>query len=351
MSYISSTMSEPVFQISTFFEMTPDLVCIAGRSGYFKKVNQAVIDKLKYTQEELMAVPISTFIHPEDAPHTAHKRTELINGKPLINLQNRYIAKDRSVIWLEWTSIYFPDSEEVFAIAKDITERKQIELEIADKYQKFKGLTSHFKSSIEEDRKYLANELHEELAQLAAVLKTDIDWIKDNTHGLSPAAKSRVEHAAAISQLFMKTIRRISFSISPNMLENLGLNATLERFCKEFTLLNGIPCHFEADYQEKDLSTEVRIDLFRICQEALMNILNHAQASEVKIRIEEAEGKIRLTISDNGKGFAVEQQKRRPGLIRMRERAASINGQLSIESEPGKFTLVRVTVSKAERGR
>jgi signal transduction histidine kinase len=82
-----------------------------------------------------------------------------------------------------------------------------------------------------------------------------------------------------------------------------------------------------------------------------MNILNHAQASEVKIRIEETEGKIQLTISDNGKGFAVEQQKRRPGLIRMRERAASINGQLSIESEPGKFTLVRVTVGKAERGR
>ena len=128
------------------------------------------------------------------------------------------------------------------------------------------------------------------------------------------------------------------------MLENLGLNATLERFCKEFTLLNGIPCHFEADYQEKDLTTEIRIDLFRICQEALMNILNHAQASEVKIRIEEAEGKIQLTISDNGKGFAVEQQKSRAGLVRLRERAASINGQLSIECEPGKFALVRVSV-------
>ncbi len=344
-------MSENVFKISTFFEMTPDLVCIAGRSGYFKKVNQAVIDKLKYSREELMAVPISTFIHPEDAPYTAHKRTELLKGKPLINFQNRYITKDRSVIWLEWTSIYFSDSEEVFAIAKDITERKQIEIEIAEKYKKFKGLTSHFKSSIEEDRKFLANELHEELAQLAFVLKMDIEWIKDKADELSPASKARIEHAAAISQLFMKTIRRISFSISPNMLESLGLNATLEWFCKEFTLLNGIPCHFEADYQEKDLTTEIRIDLFRICQEALMNILNHAQAGEVKIRIEVAEEKIQLTIFDDGQGFAVENQMRRAGLIRMRERAASFNGQLSIESEPGKFTLVRVVVAKSGRGR
>jgi signal transduction histidine kinase len=298
-----------------------------------------------------MAGPISSFIHPDDAPYTAHKRTELLQGKPLINFQNRYVAKDGSIVWLEWTSIYFPESEEVFAIAKDITERKHIELEIADKYKKFKGLTSHFKSSIEEDRKYLANELHEELAQLAVVLKIDIDWMRDNAQELSPASRKRIEHAAAISQLFMKTIRRISFSISPNMLESLGLNATLEWFCKEFSILNGIACHFETDYREKDLSAEVKIDLFRICQEALLNTLNHAQASEVRIRIEEADDKIQLTILDNGKGFEVMQQKRKPGLIRMRERAASINSQLSIESEPGKFTLVKVSVAKMGRDR
>jgi PAS domain S-box-containing protein len=339
-------LQEFEFKIATFFEMTPDLVCIAGRDGFFKKVNQAVVKKLGYTEAELMGSPISAFMHPDDRHITLHKRSELLNGKALVNFQNRYVKKDGSFIWLEWTSIYFSDGQVVFAIAKDITERKQIEIEVEEKYQKFKGLATHFKTSIEEDRKYLANELHEELAQLASVLKSDIEWIGRNAPDWSPSSRGRIDHAMVISNHLIKTIRRISFSISPNMLEHLGLNATLEWHCKEFTILNGIPCRFECTYDDSNLSDEIRIDLFRICQEALTNILTHAEASHVTIRIEEMEGQIRLTILDDGKGFAVDQQKRRPGLIRMRERAASINGLLTIQSRAGEGTTICVTIAK-----
>ena len=326
--------------------MTPDLVCIAGSNGYFKKVNQSVIQKLGYTEEELMASPISSFMHPEDREFTLHKRAELLKGKALINFQNRYITKTGAVLWLEWTSIYFSDNQVVFAIAKDITERKQIEIGIEEKYRKFKSLTTHFKSSIEEDRKYLANELHEELAQLASVLKTDIDSLKNDAFELPPSSKTRIEHASGISQLLIKTIRKLSFYISPNMLEHLGLNATLEWHCKEFSILNGIPCYFESSYDEADLTEEIKIDLFRICQEALMNVLNHAQAGHVKITLEDTGDHIQLTILDDGKGFEVGQQKKIPGLIRMRERAASINGQLTIRSGIGEGTRICVSIAK-----
>jgi len=326
--------------------MTPDLVCVAGKEGFFRKVNPAVIAKLGYTEKELMARPISTYIHPEDRPFTQDRRTELLRGKALVNFQNRYVTKTGGIIWLEWTSIYFADREIVFAIAKDITERKLIELGIAEKYQKFKSLTSHFKSSIEEDRKYLANELHEELAQLASVLKMDLEYINNSERDWPVVSKNRIEHALGISKLLIRTIRRISFSISPNMLEHLGLNATLQWHCKEFTILNGTPCHFETAYDEAGLTEETKIDLFRICQESLMNILLHAQASEVNIHIEEAGDQIKLTIQDDGKGFIPEQQVRKSGLIRMRERAASINGRLHIESEPGKGTRVCVSIGK-----
>jgi len=316
------------FKMSDFFEMTPDLVCIAGRNGFFKKVNRSVMEKLGYTEKELMSSPISSFIHPEDKQFTAHRREELINGKPLLNFQNRYVAKTGAILWLEWTSIYFSDNEVVFAIAKDITERKQIEIEIEENYRKFKNLTSHFKSSMEEDRKSLANALHEELAQLASVLKMDIEWMKSHTSEVSPAYQSKIEHAFVASQLLIKTIRRISFSISPNMLEHLGLNATLEWYCKA------------------SLTDEIKIDLFRICQEALTNILNHAQAGHVKIKIAEVGDRIELTIFDDGKGFDVDHQKLKPGLVRMRERAASINGELSIQSGVGMGTSVCVSVKK-----
>ena len=334
------------FELFTFFEMTPDLVCIAGKDGFFKKVNPAAIDKLGYTKEELYARPIASFIHAEDKDVTDQTRTTLLGGKALLNFVNRYVTKNGEIVWLEWTSIYFSDSEIVFAIAKDVTERKQIEKEVEEKFKKFKGLATHFKSSIEKDRKYLAYALHEELAQLVAAAKMDIDWIANNLPGLSKSSKVRIDHAVVISNLLIKTIQRISFSISPNMLDDFGLNATLEWLCKEFSILNEIPCDFESAYDEESLTNEMKIDFFRICQESLTNVISHAQAVNVKIRIEEVEDNIQLTITDDGKGFDMDQQKETPGFVSMRERAASINGQLTVQSETGGGTRVCVTVAK-----
>ena len=115
--------------VSPFFEMTPDLVCIASKEGYFKKVNRAVIDTLGYEPEELFARPISSFIYPEDQELTHRERMRLIKGAPLLDFQNRYVTKSGAIIWLHWTSIYLPDKEFVFAIAKDVTERKKAEQE------------------------------------------------------------------------------------------------------------------------------------------------------------------------------------------------------------------------------
>lgn len=333
------------FTLTTFFEMTPDLVCIAGKDGFFKEINPAVVQKLGYTKKELMSRPIESFIHPDDRDMTARERAALLNGKALLNFQNRYLTKEGSAIWLEWTSIYFRDEEVVFAIAKDITQKKLIEQEVEEKYNQFKSLATHFKSSIEEDRKYLANELHAELAQLAAVLKMDIGIINTHLPEMTGSPEGRIQHAMVVAELLINTIRRISFSISPHMIEDLGLNATLEYHCGEFSILNGIPCRFENAYEEAVLTQEIKIDFFRICQEALTNILEHAMASRATVRIEEAGGHIRLLISDDGKGFDIDRLPQQPGLTRMRERARSINGELTIESRPGKGTTIGLTVA------
>ncbi|MES2371084.1 MAG: PAS domain-containing sensor histidine kinase [Bacteroidota bacterium] len=333
-------------KMPAFFEMTPDLVCIAGKDGFFKKVNRAVIDKLGYTEEELLAVPINSFVHPEDRDLTNKERSALHSGKLLINFENRYVAKQGGTIWLEWTSIYFPDDQIVFAIAKDITKKKEIEKEVEKTYEKFRSLTTHFKNSIEKDRKYLAVELHEELAQLASVVKMDVDWLRIKTPDLPDAARSRIEHASVIAGLLINTIRRINFSISPIMLEETGLDATLELHCREFSVLNGISCYFESDYEETDLSLEIQTDFFRICQEALSNIMLHAEAKNVLVSIKEIDNHICLSIIDDGNGFAMEQQEQTLGLISMRERANSINGELSIDSVPGKGTTITVTLVK-----
>ena len=333
------------FEIHPFFEMTPDLVCIAGKDGFFKKVNKAVINKLGFSEQELFASPITAFMHPEDREMTTRERSKLLKGKALINFQNRYLTKKGKIIWLDWTSIYFADKEIVFAIAKDVTERKEVEKEIEEKYNKFKNLAAHFKSSIEKDRKYIADELHEELAQLATVVKFDIGWISNNINRPSAEVKRKIEHALAVSELLIESIRRISFSMSPKMMDDLGLNETLQWYCNEFSILNGITCEFESAYNENDLTQEIKTDFFRICQEALRNVIYHAQASKVKVRIEDINGKICLSITDDGVGFDPEQQKRSFGLTGMKERAASINGQLTIESETGGGTRIFLTTA------
>jgi len=334
------------FEMFALFEMTPDLVCIAGKDGFLKKVNPAVIDKLGYSETELFARPVASFIYPEDRDTTHRERMQLLKGKPLLNFQNRYVAKDGRIIWLEWTSIYSSDKEIVFAIAKDITVRKEIEKDIEDKYRKFKSLATHFKTSIEKDRKYLAVELHEELAQLAAVVKLDVDWVNTQEPALSELSKKRIEHALAVSDLLVNTIRRISFSISPNMLEDTGLNETLQWHCNEFAILNGIPCIFETRYNEADLTQEIKLDFFRICQESLNNVMDHAQASRVKISIEDKDRKIYLSIADDGTGFDAGQQKQTPGLTNISKLVASINARLTIHTAPGCGTRIEVVVPK-----
>jgi len=126
----------------------------------------------------------------------------MLKGNALLNFQNRYLAKNGNLVWLEWTSIYLPDKELVFAIAKDVTAKKLIEKGIEEQHTKFKSLASHFKRSIESDRKYLADELHEKLAQLVSVIRIDLDEIIKSTE-LSGISEQRIEHALAASDLLI----------------------------------------------------------------------------------------------------------------------------------------------------
>ena len=338
------------FDLFVFFERTPDLVCIASKEGYFKKVNPAVREKLGYTEEELFARPIASFIYNEDKDATQKTRDAMLAGEALKNFENRYITKQGELIWLEWTSIYFPEDEVVFAIAKDASKRKQAENETAENFEKAKGLASHFKHRIEKDRKYFAYELHEELAQLAAVVKLDVDWISKNTPGLTTVAKDRIEHVVAVSELLIKKIQRISFSVSPNMLDYFGLKDTLEWLCHDFSVINEIPCSFKSNHHEDSLTHEMKIDFFRICQESLSNVLAHAEATSVAITISETNDTLELCIVDDGKGFDVAHKKHTSGFASMRGRAASINGQLHVESSIGKGTKICLTTAKHEAG-
>ena len=156
----------------------------------------------------------------------------------------------------------------------------------------------------------------------------------------------RLDFAADLSELLMKTIRKISFEVSPFMLEYDCLKDALTTLCNDFALLHSVPCILETNFNEESISNEVKIDFFRICQEALKNVINHAQAKSVTINIRENNQKVVLTIFDNGKGFDPKIDRQKSGLSIIRGRASSINGKLRISSKPGEGTVISVVVEK-----
>ena len=125
----SEKMNQSDYKYERFFELSPDLLCIAGYDGYFKKINRAVSDLLGYSMEELYSRPINDFVYHDDKDTTSKVRTELTKSKPLYNFENRYQTKDGQIVWLSWTSMPVDSEQMIFAIAKNITHKKRLEEE------------------------------------------------------------------------------------------------------------------------------------------------------------------------------------------------------------------------------
>lgn len=116
-----------VYNLELFFDLSPDLLCIAGFDGYFKKINPTVSKTLGYTNEELFSRPIDDFVHIEDRVVTSQKRDNIRQDNALMNFENRYVTKSGEIVWLSWTSMPLKSEQLVFAIAKNITHKKKLE--------------------------------------------------------------------------------------------------------------------------------------------------------------------------------------------------------------------------------
>jgi PAS domain S-box-containing protein len=119
--------SDTGFNFELFFEISPDLLCIAGYDGYFKRINPTVSKVLGYTMEELFSRPINDFVYVDDQQVTSKSRENLTHSIPLLNFENRYVTKSGEIVWLSWTSMPVDADKLVFAIAKNITHKKKLE--------------------------------------------------------------------------------------------------------------------------------------------------------------------------------------------------------------------------------
>ena len=138
-------ISHNKYSLERFFSLSPDIICIAGFDGYFKKINPALSNLLGYSKEELLENPIQNFIHDDDVLPTTISIQALKNNTPLVNFQNRYITKNGDIVWLSWSSIPEDREDVVYAIAKNITHLKTVENERNNLLRNLTSLNSRLK--------------------------------------------------------------------------------------------------------------------------------------------------------------------------------------------------------------
>ncbi|MBX9852236.1 MAG: hypothetical protein K2X86_10835 [Cytophagaceae bacterium] len=190
----------------------------------------------------------------------------------------------------------------------------------------------------ENERKRITRELHDGIGQLLTATKLRAELIEDQDD-IKSEIKSLINET-------ITEVRRLSYNILPGVLVDFGLGAALKDFCENVKKYSGLKINFTCQQQTENsnVNFEIRVAVFRIIQEALNNIIKHAQATIVDLNIIEKENEIAINLKDNGKGFDKEQKSKGFGLLNMNERANLLNGSFIIRSNPGSGTSIEIKI-------
>ena len=214
----------------------------------------------------------------------------------------------------------------------------QQELEEAN--ERLTSLSKKTLELMENERKRIAGELHDEVGQSLTAIKMANKWLRKRA--TQPA---EIEKIAAIDEMVestIETVRNISLQLRPAQLDNLGLVAAIKWQSERLFAENGTQVFIEAEGFPDHLPDELEITVFRILQECLTNIARHSHATMVEIKLEQDDRELLICVIDNGVGFNPDQTSRGFGLLNMMERAELADGKFGIRSVPQVGTEIRV---------
>lgn len=214
-------------------------------------------------------------------------------------------------------------------------EREQWKL-LSEVSDGFRALSARAESQREEDRTRISRELHDQLGQALTGMKLDLRWIESqlerhDDRSLNPITDRLVEVGEQVDDL-ITTVQSIAADLRPDALDNLGLNEAMQQEGELFARRTGVPCTLEGGGCPKNLPAPVTTAAFRIFQEALTNVIRHADATRVQVQCEIEGDWLKLSIADDGKGIFPERATNGTslGLLGMRERAELLGGHLKI---------------------
>ena len=300
-------------------------------------------------EREWKDMSIADFRPSEDQAELIQSASDITQGVgyPLEGIR-RHIMKDGHVHYMYIVAhiIQYEGRKAVMTLAEDVTERYLAEENVRIMNEHIKGLNKHMETVREEERARLAREIHDELGQYVTILKMDISWIDKKLNITDPDIRERFTKIYEHIGTTVNNIRRIITDLRPPLLDDAGILSTIEWHLTGVEARTGIKCTLSASDTELRIGQSESIVIYRIYQEAITNILKHAQATAITVVIRISDGVFRMCIRDNGVGFDPDKAASGPtyGILGMKERAASLQGGIYIDSTAGGSTSIIMVI-------
>lgn len=321
-------------------------------------------EKIKgYSQQEAIGKNFSLFSSPEDI--AANKPQQILE---IARQEGRYegevceIRKDGSTFWADVVVFPIYNSEGSLQgytrITRDLTRRKQIEAEMRQNQAYYEAEMAELRRKLmqgrESERLHMAQELHDGPIQELYGLIFSLDVIGGKIR--SPYAIEQLQDAKNQLQAVVSTLRGMIGDLRPPTLAPFGLEKSIRSYIQGFREAHPeLQIEMDLDSDRRTLPEDVRLALYRVFQSSLANIVRHAEASQVWIRLKLEEEQVWMEIADNGKGFEVPERwiklarSGHLGLVGARERAEAVGGSFWVKSAPGEGSLVRVSIPRTNR--
>jgi len=317
----------------SIFENFPVGIAVATEEGRILRANPTLARMVGYAEDELVGRSFLEITHPDDLRESTRLREECAAGRrTLFNVEKRYLRKDGAAIWVHVTAALQRSSRgalEYVSLIQDIDARKKAE-------ESVRQLSGRLLQLQDEERRRLARSLHETASQTVTLLGLNLQRLAKEP---SKQAALLADSSSLIDQL-SREIRTVSHLLHPPLLDEVGLAPALRWYADAFAQRSGLAVGLEIDDVGR-FGQETETSLFRVVQECLANAHRHSRAKTVGIRLHRTNGKILLTVKDDGAGMPrqVLDRLRAPdaslvgvGLAGMQERIKQLGGRLEIAS-------------------
>lgn len=313
-------------------EGAPDAIFISDASANFVIVNAAACELTGYTRTELLGMGIRDLHDVEDLGAYRRYHSKILAGQDAVTLAP-IRRRDGRKVPTEFNNrrITVDGAPYMLTVARDVTRRLRTEEEVRGGRRRLRALSRGLLAAQERERARIALELHDQVGQNLTALKLQLL----SARGGAPAASAALDAAVTLLDSILDGVRTLSFELRPSTLDELGLPAALRGYATRQAELAGLDLRLSLGELPGDLRPDVETAAFRIAQEAITNVVRHAGAGRLWVRLRERAGAVDLVIEDDGVGLGGGSASGDPkpsglGIVGMDERAGAAGGRLTL---------------------